>query len=69
METGYLDKFHYKSLDRLVIGLVGGTHSKDWWNSPNKAFEDRKPIDLMNEDEWTRVRNYLLSHAYGGQYG
>lgn len=69
METGYSDKFHYKTLNRLLAGLVGEGLCKDWWNSPNKAFEDRKPIDLMNEDEWTRVRDYLMNYAYGGQYG
>ena len=69
METGYLDKFHFSTLNRLVAGLVGDSLTKDWWNSPNKAFENRKPIDLMNDDEWLRVRNYLMNHAYGGQYG
>jgi uncharacterized protein (DUF2384 family) len=69
METGYLDKFHYRTLNRIVVTLVGDKLSGDWWNSPNRAFEDRKPIDLMNEAEWTRVRNYLMDHAYGGQYG
>lgn len=68
METGSYDNFHYKTLDRLVVGLVGGGSSKQWWNSPNRAFEGRKPIDLLNESEWERVRNYLMDSAYGGQY-
>ena len=59
------DKYHYSSLNRLVEGLVGGSLSSDWWNKPNKAFEDRAPISLMNEQEWIRVRDYLMFHAYG----
>lgn len=65
MVDGSLDKFHYQSLNRLVAGLVGDGLTKQWWNSPNKAFEDRKPIDLMNEQEWERVKEYLFRHAYG----
>lgn len=60
-----VDKYHYSSLNRLVEGLVGGGLTKQWWDSPNKAFEDRPPISLMNADEWERVRDYLMFHAYG----
>lgn len=63
------DTFHHETLNRLVIALVGDKSSKDWWKSPNKAFEDRPPESLMNEQEWTRVRDYLFNHAYGGAYG
>lgn len=63
------DPFHKDTLNRLVVALVGDKLSKQWWTSPNKAFEDRAPESLMNEQEWTRVRNYLMDHAYGGQYG
>lgn len=59
------DKYHYGSLNRLVEGLVGGALTQKWWNNPNKAFEDRPPISLMNEQEWIRVRDYLMFHAYG----
>jgi uncharacterized protein (DUF2384 family) len=64
------DPFHKETLNRLVVSLVGGDKlSKDWWKSPNRAFEDRTPESLMNEEEWTRVRDYLFNHAYGGAYG
>jgi len=63
------DPFHKETLNRLVVALVGDKLSKDWWKSPNKAFDDRTPESLMNEQEWTRVRNYLMDHAYGGQHG
>lgn len=59
------DPFHHSTLNRLVVALVGDKLSTEWWKSPNKAFEDRPPESLMNEQEWTRVRDYLLQHAYG----
>jgi uncharacterized protein (DUF2384 family) len=58
------DRYHFKTLDRLVASLVGGSLSEQWWNSPNKAFDDRCPIDLMNQEEWTKVRDYLIDYAY-----
>jgi hypothetical protein len=63
------DSFHKETLNRLVVALVGDRLSKDWWKSPNKAFDGRSPESLMNEEEWTLVRDYLFNHAYGGQYG
>ncbi len=63
------DPFHKETLNRIVVSLVGDKLSTDWWNSPNQAFDGRTPESLMNEEEWTRVRNYLMDHAYGGQYG
>lgn len=63
------DTFHKETLNRLVVGLVGDKLSDAWWNGANRAFEGRTPQSLMNEEEWTRVRDYLMNHAYGGQYG
>jgi hypothetical protein len=63
------DTFHKETLNRIVVALVGDKLSTDWWNSPNQAFDGRTPEELMNEQEWTRVRNYLMDHAYGGAYG
>lgn len=66
METGsWIDMFHRETLNRLVVGMTGET-APQWWSSPNKAFDGRTPDDLMNETEWTRVRDYLMHHAYGG---
>jgi hypothetical protein len=65
----YMTVTQYRNLlNRLVIALVGPQASAWWWTSPNKAFEDRTPESLMNETEWTRVRDYLMNHAYGGAY-
>jgi hypothetical protein len=63
------DPFHKDTLNRLVVALVGDKLSADWWKSPNQAFYGRTPESLMNEQEWTIVRNYLMNQAYGGQYG
>ena len=57
--------YHRSSLNRLVCALVGEALANRWWNSPNKAFDNRTPMSLMNEDEWTTVRDYLLHYAYG----
>jgi hypothetical protein len=59
------DPFHKETLNRIVVALVGDKLSTDWWNSPNLAFDGRTPESLMNEEEWTQVRDYLLHHAYG----
>jgi len=53
-------------LNRLVVGLVGGAHAEAWWNSPNRAFDMKTPNELMTEETWTEVRDYLMHHAYGG---
>lgn len=63
------DPYHRATLNRIVASLVGDKLSNEWWKSANKAFEGRTPEELMNEQEWTQVRNYLMDHAYGGQYG
>ena len=57
--------YHRSTLHRLVIALTGETLANRWWNSPNKAFDNRTPLSLMNEDEWTTVRDYLMNYAYG----
>jgi hypothetical protein len=59
------DTFHKETLNRIVVSLVGDKLSTDWWNSANQAFDGRTPESLMNEEEWTQVRDYLLHHAYG----
>lgn len=60
------DKYHFSTLNRLVEGLVGSGLAQQWWNSPNKAFDSRPPMSLMNETEWEQVRDYLMFHAYAG---
>lgn len=62
MNTAY-----FRLLNLLVESLVGsGSNAELWWNSPNKAFNSRTPMSLMNEQEWKDVRDYLMFHAYSG---
>ena len=56
---------HRSTLNRLVIALVGQTLANRWWTTNNAAFVNRTPLSLMNDDEWTTVRDYLMNYAYG----
>ena len=49
----------------LVIAMIGKAESDLWWNSPNRAFDMRTPIDMWDED-YKRVYNYLMHHAFVG---
>ena len=42
--------------DLILRALVGEQHMNIWWNSPNKAFDMQKPIDMPAME----VLNYLL---------
>ena len=53
-------------LNRLVVGLVGVANADGWWNSPNKAFDMKTPNEMMTEETWLQVRDYLMHHAYSG---
>lgn len=55
------------SLNTLVTALVGSESlSKIWWQTPNKAFNNRTPNSLLNREEWIKVKDYLFHHAYCG---
>lgn len=55
-------------LDGLLFAIVGSeTLVERWWNSPNKAFDMQKPIDVFEVDS-ERVRDYIISCAYGEHY-
>lgn len=51
--------------ETLVIAMVGQELADKWWNSPNKAFDMRTPTDMWVED-FRKVHNYLMHHAYAG---
>lgn len=42
--------------DALVIALVGKDLAEGWWNSPNRAFNNKKPIDC----DIDKVYEYLI---------
>lgn len=50
--------------NRLLEAMVGVDLVSKWWDSPNKAFDGKKPRDT----DINVVHSYLLSHAFGGQY-
>jgi hypothetical protein len=48
--------------DVLVISLVGKKYSKNWWNSPNKAFDNKTPEEMWTVEAY-RVYEYLMHYA------
>lgn len=59
------DPYVYKNAcDRLLTALVGSKMTNQWWNSPNKAFDDETPKVVFETDP-KRVYDYLAGHAYG----
>ena len=39
-------------------------HADSWVSKPNRAFEGRKPLDLMLTGEIEQVRLYVMYHLY-----
>jgi hypothetical protein len=51
--------------DRILYSLLGSDELvQKWWSSPNKAFGDITPIEMLNRDE-TMIKNYLLAQLSG----
>ena len=51
--------------DRILYSLLGSQELvQKWWASPNRAFGDISPIEMLNRDE-ARVKNYLLAQLSG----
>lgn len=48
--------------DALVVALVGRDYSELWWNSANRAFDERTPREQWQID-YTTVYNYLMAHG------
>lgn len=54
-----------KRCDALLIALTGSHELvKSWWDSPNKAFNNQKPIDVF-DTEYNSVYNYLMNISSG----
>ena len=46
----------------MLISMLGSNDLVDkWWISPNKAFDNKCPVDVDNQD----VIKYLMSHCFG----
>lgn len=51
-----------EKLNPLLRGLLGSEELvTKWWQSPNKAFDNKPPCEV----ELTEVRDYLMWHCYG----
>lgn len=48
-----------------ILRLCGGNEqlAKQWWDSPNPAFNLQTPRDLMNADRWEEIREYIMGKA------
>lgn len=42
--------------NQLILAMVGTDYLDAWWNSSNRAFNNKKPIDC----DLTEVYQYLL---------
>jgi len=53
-------------LDRIVEGLVGKELVENWWNSPNKHWNGKTPLEVFESglEGKMDVRSYLIFHAY-----
>lgn len=49
--------------DAALRGLVGQELVATWWTSSNKAFDDRTP-EQMWQDDYERVYRYVMQHAF-----
>ena len=50
------------SANSMLMGLLGSDALiKEWWSSPNKAFDNKCPVDVDHQD----VVKYLMWHSFG----
>ena len=51
--------------NRILHALLGSNELvQKWWESPNKAFDDMTPSEMLDRDK-DRVKNYLLAQLSG----
>jgi hypothetical protein len=58
-------KFLEGGLHQRILRLCGGNEklAREWWDTPNKAFNLNTPRQLMTDDKWDTVRAYIVSKA------
>jgi len=50
------------SANGMLMGMLGSDALiEKWWNSPNKAFDDKCPVDVDHD----KVVHYLMFHCFG----
>lgn len=65
MKTEYCN---IRYLNACLLGLVGSQKLVfNWWVSPNKAFDDKKPykVYLYESGGKQQVAEYILGHCGG----
>lgn len=55
-----------KKLNRLLVPLLGREHLSAWWESKNRAFQNKTPNEMLEIDPET-VKSYVVSQ-YNGSY-
>jgi hypothetical protein len=51
--------------NRILYALLGSEELvQKWWSSPNRAFDEMTPNEMLNRDK-DRVKNYLLGQLSG----
>jgi hypothetical protein len=54
-----------EQFNRILYALLGSQELvQKWWESPNRAFDEMTPNEMLNRDK-TRVKNYLLAQLSG----
>lgn len=53
-----------KRCEALIIAMVGKILAKQWWNNPNKAFDDKTPEQMYSVSP-TTVYTYLMNRTEG----
>ena len=56
-----------KDIDRMLLSLIGRVELvEQWWNSPNKSFDDQTPysVYLSGEDGRLKVYNYVAGFCW-----
>jgi hypothetical protein len=57
-----------KQLDAIVLAIVGPDLVEKWWNSPNKHWDLKTPLEVYESglEGKMDVRAYLYLHLSGG---
>lgn len=54
------------AIDKLLLASLGKpSYVELWWVSPNKSFDNRKPVDVFNKNP-DAVVNYVMQHCSPG---
>ena len=58
----WIESDNHPTANSMLLGMLGSDQLvEQWWLSPNKAFDNKRPVDV-DQDE---VRKYLMFHTFG----